>query len=79
VSTSAPTALRLVIPDGEASAQIVVKNSIFVGTVAYAQDAAQAREQVARVTERYPDANHHAWAFVITGGHQAEIGSSDDG
>ena len=79
MSTSPATTLRLTIPDGEASAQIVVKNSIFVGTVAYAQDAAQAREQVARVTERYPDANHHAWAFVITGGHQAEIGSSDDG
>lgn len=79
MSASPPTALRLTIPDGQASAEIVVKNSIFVGTIGYAQDADQAREQVDRVRDRYPDANHHAWAFVITGGPQAEIGSSDDG
>ncbi|MBN1151873.1 MAG: YigZ family protein, partial [Dehalococcoidia bacterium] len=79
MSTSPPTALRLAIPDGEASAEIVVKNSIFIGTVAHAQDAEQARAHVTRVTERYPAANHHAWAFVISGGPQAEIGSSDDG
>ncbi len=79
MSASPPTALRLTIPDGQASAEIVVKNSVFVGTVAYAQDAEQARQQVDRVRDRYPDANHHAWAFVITGGPQAEIGSSDDG
>jgi len=79
VSASPPAALRLAIPDGEASAEIVVKNSVFIGTVAYAQDAEQAREQVDRVRDRYPDANHHAWAYIITGGPQADIGSSDDG
>lgn len=79
MSASPPTALRLTIPDGQASAEILVKNSVFVGTVAHAQDAEQARQQVDRVRDRYPDANHHAWAFVITGGPQAEIGSSDDG
>jgi uncharacterized YigZ family protein len=76
---AAPSLLRFTVPDGEASAEVVVKNSVFIGTVAPAQDEDEARARVEHVRERYPDANHHAWAYIITGGPQAEIGSSDDG
>jgi uncharacterized YigZ family protein len=76
---SSPPRLRFTVPDGVSSAEIVVKNSVFIGTVAFAQDESDARAQVGQIRERYPDANHHAWAYTITGGPQAEIGSSDDG
>ncbi len=74
-----PHRLRFTVPDGEASAEVVVKSSVFIGTVSPAADAAEARAGVDRVRERYPDADHHAWAYVITAGPQAEIGSADDG
>ncbi|MHB1318871.1 MAG: IMPACT family protein, partial [Anaerolineae bacterium] len=70
---------RFTVADGVASAEVIIKNSVFIGTVAPAQDETEAHTQIEHVRARYPDANHHAWAYIITGGAQAEIGSSDDG
>jgi uncharacterized YigZ family protein len=75
----APSRLRYTIPTGQASAELVIKNSVFVGTIAHASNATLAHAQIDRVRSRYTDADHNAWAYIITGGSQAEIGSSDDG
>ncbi|MGI6367510.1 MAG: IMPACT family protein [Anaerolineae bacterium] len=79
MTVDSPALLRYTVPHAEAQAEIVVKKSIFIGSVGRAASAEQARAFIATVCERYPDANHHAWAYIISGGPQAEIGSSDDG
>ena len=70
---------RLRIPAGRADAEIVVKNSVFYGTVDHAPDVEAAHAFVAELKARYADASHNASAFCISGGPQAVIGSSDDG
>lgn len=74
-----PPDARYRIPVGEARSKLVVKNSTFLGTAGHAPDVEAARAFVQQVRATYPDASHHAWAFRITGGPQAVIGSSDDG
>ncbi|MHB1355900.1 MAG: IMPACT family protein [Anaerolineae bacterium] len=56
----------------------VVKNSRFIGTVGKASSVVDARGFIARVRDRYPDANHHAWAYKVEA-LSGVIGSSDDG
>ena len=58
------------VPAGEAQSELVIKNSVFVGTVGHAPDLEQAREYVAAVSARYADANHNAWAYRISDGPQ---------
>ncbi len=72
-------AWRYRVPAGTAQAELIVKNSTFVGTVGPAPDSAAAHAFVEDVRARYADADHHAWAYRICGGPQGEIGSSDDG
>ncbi len=71
--------LRFVVPNGVAEAEIRVKGSIFVGTVAPVESADEAKAFVEEIRQARPDANHHAWAYRIDGTPQVEIGSSDDG
>lgn len=70
---------RYRVPAGSAEGELVVKNSVFIGSAGPAPDAAAAAAFVQRIRATYPDANHHAWAYRISGGPQGEIGSSDDG
>lgn len=70
---------RYRVPSGTAEAELVVKNSIFIGTAGPAPSAEAAQAFIDAVRAAYPDANHHAWAYRIEGGPQGEIGSSDDG
>jgi len=70
---------RYQVPNGTATAELVIKNSRFIGTVGRVQDSAAAHAFVAGVAQRYPDASHHAWAYRLSDGPQGEIGSSDDG
>ncbi|MBN1399614.1 MAG: YigZ family protein [Anaerolineae bacterium] len=72
-----PTHFR--IPAGQAQSETVIKNSVFIGDVARARDPDEAQAFVAQMQALYPDANHHAWAFRISGDPQGLIGSSDDG
>jgi uncharacterized YigZ family protein len=74
-----PNDVRFCVPAGEAESELVIKNSVFIGSMARARTADDAAAFVERVRQAYPDANHHAWAYRITGGPQAQIGSSDDG
>jgi len=84
MSTTAPRSLSQPvlsyrIPAGEGQSELVVKNSVFVGTVGHAPTVEGAEAFITTIKTRYPDANHHAWAFVIDGGPQGAFGSSDDG
>ncbi len=67
------------VPCGEAQSELVIKNSVFIGTAGHAPDVEAAQAFVARVRAKYPDANHHAWAYKLGEGPKALIGSSDDG
>jgi len=71
--------LRYRVPSGVAEDELVVRNSVFVGTAGHATDATEARAFVDQVRAAYPDANHHAWAYRISPDPQGEMGSSDDG
>lgn len=71
--------LRYRIPAGEGQSELVIKNSIFIGTADHAPTAEAAQTHIAAIKRRYPDANHHAWAYRIAGGSQGFFASSDDG
>ncbi len=75
----APRQVRYRIPAAEARSELVVKNSVFIGTVSHAADVNTAQRIIERVRSEYADASHNAWAFKIDAGPQATIGSSDDG
>lgn len=70
---------RFSVPAHAVRAEMEVKGSLFVATLDRVRDEEGARAFIAAVGERYYDASHNAWAFRITGGPQALIGSSDDG
>ena len=74
----APPIVRYRIPAGEAQGELRVKGSRFIGTAGHAPSAEAAEAFIARVRARYPDADHHAWAFWL-GGRSQGMGSSDDG
>ena len=52
------------------------KRSRFIGEMFPVSDEAQARETLARVKKKYPDARHHCWAWVLPDG---SCRWSDDG
>ncbi len=66
------------VPKGEAESTQVVKNSRFIGTCGYAASVADAQLVIAALRTRYPDASHHAWAYIVDT-LSGTIGSSDDG
>lgn len=57
-----------------------VKKSQFISLAYYAADREQAMEALAHARERFPDARHHCWAYLI-GSPQAPstVAMSDDG
>lgn len=54
-----------------------VKKSKFIAALAYIENREQAMLQLSSARERYPDARHHCWAYVIKNGTSASM--SDDG
>lgn len=67
------------IPVGVAQSELLIKKSVFVGTVGHAPDVMAARAFIGQVRKKYADANHNAWAFKIDQDPQALVGSSGDG
>lgn len=74
-----PGVRRYRVPGGTAQGELNVQGSIFIGTAGRATDQQSAQGFVEQIRQRYPDATHHAWAYRLTPGPQALIGSSDDG
>lgn len=71
--------LRYKHPAGTAQSEIVIKNSVFIGTVGHAPTVEAAQAFIAQVRTTYPDAHHHAWAYFLHSGPQGLFGFSDDG
>uniref|UniRef100_A0A7S4K960 Impact N-terminal domain-containing protein n=1 Tax=Guillardia theta TaxID=55529 RepID=A0A7S4K960_GUITH len=66
-------------PAEETSAEIKVKNSRFIGTLAYTPSVEDARKFIADMKVRYPDARHNCYAFKIGDASSSIEGMSDDG
>ncbi|NPV52029.1 MAG: YigZ family protein [Firmicutes bacterium] len=63
---------------GAATAEIVVRKSRFIATIAHVESEAEAMRFIGRVKEDHRDATHNVYAFRI--GHAGEIErQSDDG
>ncbi len=57
-----------------------IKNSQFITRVRHAATAESAKAFVKQMNQRYPDATHHCWAYIV-GNPQSTtlVGCSDDG
>ncbi len=64
--------------EGRAEAVYKEKNSRFTGLAFPIESEDDARNTLAEVRKKYPDANHHCYAYVL-GPDQKVARSSDDG
>lgn len=71
--------IRYSVPAGVVQVENVIKDSRFIATAGPAATVEEARAFIEDIRNRYRDATHNAWAFVIGIGDTAERGMSDDG
>ncbi len=74
-----PDASRYPIPAAPARAEIRVVNSRFIGSASHTPTGAAAKASIAQVRAEFPDARHHAYAYVVGYGASVTAGMSDDG
>ena len=55
-------------PAGYGTGEYEEKRSRFIGELFPVSDEAQAKELIAQVRKKYPDARHHCWAWVLPDG-----------
>ena len=55
-------------PAGYGTAEYEEKRSRFIGEIFPITEEATARERIAAVKKKYPDARHHCWAWVLPDG-----------
>ena len=67
------------VPVGEATVELRFDKSRFVGIATRADTVASARSFINQIRLRYPDASHHAFAFLVGFGNSTSHGMSDDG
>lgn len=70
---------KRIIPLEEVENEILVVNSRFIASLAPAKSVEEAREYIAEIKKRYPDATHNVPAFVIGHGKSLITHCSDDG
>jgi uncharacterized YigZ family protein len=70
---------RYPIPAGFARTEQRVVNSRFLGSVACTPSVEEARAFIAALREEFPDATHHAYAYLVGYGASVTAGMSDDG
>lgn len=70
---------RYRVPICTSEADLIVKGSRFIGSLAPASDSDAAQAFLAEVRQRYSDATHHAWAYRMPSTPQETIAFSDDG
>ncbi|MGI6259841.1 MAG: YigZ family protein [Anaerolineaceae bacterium] len=70
---------KRLIPLEEVENEILVVNSRFIASLAPAKSVEEAREYIAGIKRRYPDATHNVPAFVIGHGKSLITHCSDDG
>lgn len=59
--------------------ELKIKNSRFIGTAGPALSVESAKESIISVSQKFPGASHHCYAFSIDFGSSATQGLSDDG
>jgi uncharacterized YigZ family protein len=69
----------LIIPAGEARAELVIDRSRFIAMAAPAFTIEEARQFIQRVKAEFPDASHHVPAFLIGHGAGVTAHCTDDG
>jgi uncharacterized YigZ family protein len=70
---------RLLIPEREARAELLVVNSRFIAAIAPAFTVEEARAFIARIKAEFVDATHHVPAFIIGHGASVVAHCQDDG
>lgn len=73
------SAVERIIPLERTETEIVVVNSRFIASLAPVLSVEAARDFVAEIRARFPDASHHVPAFVIGHGNSTTSYCSDDG
>ena len=71
--------VRRLVPLEAVETEIKVVNSRFIANLAPANSVEEAREFLAEIKKRFPDATHHVPAFVIGHGQSIITHCSDDG
>lgn len=68
------------IPVAPVDVEEVIKNSQFTTRLRHVETAQEAKDFIRQMNQRYPDATHHCWAYIV-GDPQSTtlIGCSDDG
>lgn len=67
------------VPEGEATAELVIRRSVFSASVCPVATEAAARDRVRAVRADHPRAGHVAWAYVVGPPEGSHLGMSDDG
>lgn len=71
--------MQRLVPLEPAETEIKVVNSRFIASLSPANSVEEAREFVAAIKKRFPDATHHVPAFIIGHGQSIITHCSDDG
>ena len=71
--------VRRLVPLEAVETEIKVVNSRFIASLAPANSVEEAREFLAEIKKRFPDATHHVPAFIIGHGQSIITHCSDDG
>jgi uncharacterized YigZ family protein len=70
---------QLIIPGGEARAEIVIDKSRFITCCGPAFSVEEARAYIQKIRTEFPDATHHVPTFIIGHGAGVTMHCSDDG
>lgn len=73
------TSERYPIPAEPARSELLVVNSRFIGSAACTPSVEAAKEFIAQVRAEFPDATHHAYAYLVGYGASVTAGMSDAG
>ncbi|MFP4439974.1 MAG: YigZ family protein [Chloroflexaceae bacterium] len=73
------TTERYPIPAAAMRIEIQVVNSRFIGSAAYTPSVEAAKDFIAQVRAVFPDATHHAYAYLVGHGASVVAGMSDAG
>lgn len=70
---------RYPIPADNARIEQRIINSRFIGSAGYTPTVASAKEFISQVRTEFPDATHHAYAYLVGYGASVTAGRSDAG
>ncbi len=73
------TTERYAIPAAAMRVEIQVVNSRFIGSAAHTPSVEAAKDFIAQVRAIFPDATHHAYAYLVGHGARVIAGMSDAG